>query len=418
MKTSLRCFALVILSAGIAAPTLLFAQDEYFRELESPREVTPVVQINPQEEERYNLMAGPVRFNVAAGVGVEFNDNITLSDTDRQSDVIIRPSINIETVWPISQLNTLRFSIGLSYAKYLDHSEFDTRGVLLSPNSEIALTVHVGAVALTLRDRFSYQEDPYDVAVISNVATYRRFENLIGLQADWAVNPTLTVTGGYNHYNLWTRDSAFESFDRSIDTLYVRPAIKVAPSVSVGVNASVNWVQHPHDVLDDGTSYLVGPFLDIGLTESTRVYLEGGYQNFSFDDNGSVGESSDSNTYYIKSEIDNRLTENLNQRLSLSKTTEVGFNTNFYELWHLEYAADWKITQSLSVDPVAFYEHYKTSGGGSEKADRYGVAFGLRYVLTPSVTFGADYRFVLKDSNLPNSDYYQNLVLLSVFYNF
>ncbi len=418
MKISLRRLAFTILSAGIVSPTLLHAQDEYFRELESPRQTAPVVQINPQEEERYNLMAGPVRFNVAAGAGLEYNDNIELSDHHRQSDFIFRPSLNIETVWPLSELNTLRFSLGLSYAKYFDHSEFDTRGVLLSPNSEVAMTVHVGDVAITVRDRFSYQEDPFDLPVLSGVAVYRRFENLVGLQADWAINATTTLTGGYNHYNLWTRDHDFDSLEQSVDTLYLRPSIKVAPAASIGLNGSVNWVQHTHDILNDGTSYLVGPFVDIGLTESTRVYLEAGYQNFSFDNGGSVPDDEDANTYYIKSEIDNRLSENVNQRLSFSKTTESGFNTNFYELWHLEYAADWKLTQSLTLDPVAFYEHYKTSGGDSEKADRYGAAIGLRYVLTPSVTFGADYRFVLKDSNQPDSSYYQNLVLLSVFYNF
>ncbi len=418
MKNSFRGIALSILTAGIAAPTLVFAQEEYFRELESPRETAPVVQLNPQEEERYNLMVGPVRFNSAVGVGIEYNDNVTLSDHDRKSDFIFRPSLSLEAVWPLTELNTLRFSLGLSYAKYFNHSEFDTRGVLISPNSEIAMTVHVGDVAITLRDRFSYQEDPFDIPVLSNIAAFRRFENLAGLQADWAVNPTVTVTGGYNHYNMWTHDKEFSSYDRSIDTLYLRPSMKIGPSVTAGVDGSVSWVQHTHDILNDGTSYMVGPFIDFGITESTRVYLEGGYQHFSFDNNGAIADSEDSDSYYIKSEIDNRLTENFNQRLSFSKTTETGFNSNFYDLWHLEYAADWKLTQSLALDPVLFYEHYETSGGDSETADRYGAAVGLRYVLTPSITLGADYRFVLKDSNIPDADYYQNLVLLSLFYNF
>lgn len=417
MTRPFRCLTIPILAAAFAAPALTFAQDDYFRELESPRQISPVVQLNPQEEERYNLLIGAVRFNLAAGAGLEWNDNIALSDNNRQDDLIFRPSLQLETVWPISELNTLRFSLGLSYAKYFEHSEFDTRGVLLSPNSEIALTMHVGNVAITFRDRFSYQEDPFDVPVLSNVATYRRFQNLVGVQAEWAVNPTVTFTTGYNHYNLWTHDSEFEAFDRTIDTVYVRPAVKVAPSTSVGLNASASWVRHTQEILNDGTSYLVGPFVDIGLTETTRVYLEGGYQHFSFDDNGLVLDTEDSNSYYFKGEIDNRISENLNHRLTFSKTTETGFNSNFYDLWHAEYAADWRLTPSLAFDPVLFYEHYETSGNG-EEADRFGTILGLRYVVTPSVTLGADYRFVLKDSNQPDADYYQNLVLLSVFYNF
>src|SRR5205823_5042537 len=118
--------------------------------------------------------------------------------------------------------------IGASYAKYFSHSEFDTRGLLLAPNSEIAMTVHVGQVAITMRDRFSYQEDPWDLPVLSNVANFRRFENLAGVQADWDMNPSVHLTGGYNHYNLWAHDTEFSSLDRAIDTIYARPAVKVS----------------------------------------------------------------------------------------------------------------------------------------------------------------------------------------------
>lgn len=418
-----RGLALTALSAGILAPKVLHAQDEYFRELGSPRQTSPVVQLNPQEEDKYNLAVGPVRFNVAAGAGIEYNDNITLSDHDRESDFIFRPSLNLDAVWNISELNTLRFSLGLSYAKYFNHSEFDTRGVLLSPNSELAFSVHVGNnVIVTLRDRFSYQEDPFDIPTISGVAAFRRFENLAGLQADWDVNPNVRLTGGYNHYNLWAHDVAFNQLDRSIDTLYIRPAVKITPQVTVGADASVSFVQYTHDILNDGTSYLVGPYIDVAITDNTRAYLEAGYQNFTFDNSGTIRDTDDSNTYFIKAELDNRVSENFNHRLSFSKTTEPGYTSNFYELYHLEYAADWRLTPSVVIDPILFYEHYETSGGRnggfSEKADRYGAALGMRYVVSPSITFGADYRFILKNSNVPDSDYYQNLVLLSVFYNF
>ena len=58
------------------------------------------------------------------------------------------------------------------------------------------------------------------------------------------------------------------------------------------------------------------------------------------------------------------------------------------------------------------------SGLTPETANRFGAALGLRYVLTPSVTLGADYRFVWKDSNLPDAGYEQDMVLVSLYYNF
>jgi len=417
MKKTL--LGLAVASTGLLISLHARAQDDYFRDLESPREIAPVVQLNPQQDEHYNLAVGPLRLNVAAGVGLEYNDNVNLSDHDRQSDFIFRPSLNIDTVWPISDLNTLRFSLGMSYAKYFDHSQYDTRGVLFSPNSELALTAMVGQVSITVRDRFSYQEDPYAIPAISNQAVFRRYENLAGIQADWDMNSITHLTAGYNHYNLWVIDEpVFEEASHSIDTFYVRPSVKVAPTVTVGVDASASYIQYNTDYFNDGTSVLAGPYVDWAVTDSTRFYVEGGYQDFLDNGGGTIGNVADKNSYYIKAELDNRLTDYFNQRLSFSKTIEAGFTSQYYELWHVEYAADWKLTPSLVLDPVLFYEHYKTSGGISENGDEFGTDIGLRYILTPSVTVGADYRFVLNDASLPDSSYYQNLVLLSLFYNF
>jgi len=412
-------FGIGLVSAGLLISPQARAQDDYFRDLESPREIAPVVQLNPQQDEHYNLAVGPLRVNLAAGVGLEFNDNVNLSDSDRQSDIILRPSLNIDTVWPISDLNTLRFSIGLSYAKYFDHPEYDTRGVLFSPNSELAMTVIVGQVSITLRDRFSYQEDPYAIPTISNTAVFRRYENLAGVQADWDINSITHLTVGYNHYNMWVLGNTFGDASHSIDTVFVRPSVKVAPAASVGLDASFSYIGYNDDYFNNADSVLVGPYVDWAITDSTRFYAEGGYQDFLDEGGGNVGDVGDENSYYIKSEIDNRVSDYFNQRLSFSKTIEAGITSQYYDLWHVEYAGDWKLTPSVVIDPVLFYEHYHAAGGGAaESGDRFGTDLGLRYTLTPSVTLGADYRFIINSDNLPDSNYYQNLVLLSLFYNF
>ena len=46
------------------------------------------------------------------------------------------------------------------------------------------------------------------------------------------------------------------------------------------------------------------------------------------------------------------------------------------------------------------------------------LPFGVRTHLSDSITVGLDYRFILKDSNLDDSDYYQNVGLLSIYYKF
>src|SRR5215218_10304873 len=162
---------------GPVTPSEYTYQDQRpsgLRPLLSEQELT--MQERYEQEDRYNFALGPFRFGIAAGLGLEFNDNITLADDDRISDFILRPIVALEGRWNLSELNTLRLSIGASYAKYFEHSEFDSDGVLLSPNSELSLTFFVGSVKFTVRDRFSYQEEAYDQPVLSNTALYRRYE--------------------------------------------------------------------------------------------------------------------------------------------------------------------------------------------------------------------------------------------------
>jgi hypothetical protein len=408
---------------------------EYSYEESSPSGLRPLVPLDESEEaDKYNFAIGPVRFSMAAGFGVEFNDNITLSDDDRQSDVILRPFVGIDAAWRMSELNTLRFSLGASYAKYLDHSEYDSDGVLLSPTSEIAFTFQLGVVKVTLRDRFSYQEDAYDVPQLSQVARYRRYENQAGIQLDWAINQNLALAGGYDHYNLWTLDEEFADQERSIDTVYIRPSYQLTPAIKVGLNAALSFVNFDTEDRQDATNLLVGPFIEWQISDFTNVYFEAGFQQLKYDgvsvyDNDFVRnlddderalfeDTDDGSSYYVKFEINNRPTESFTHRLSGSKTTEIGFASNYYDLYHVEYTADWGIIRDTQFGPTLFWEYYESSGDNPEEAHRFGAALGIRHNLTNSLTLGLDYRFLIKNSNVEDADYYQNLAFLSLYYKF
>lgn len=392
------------------------------------------------EEDKYNFAIGDIRFGLAIGSGFEYNDNVTLSQDHRISDFVYRPSLDLQATWRISDLNTLHFNLGLSYAKYFNHSQFDSDGILFSPNSELAFTFFVRELKFTIRDRFSYQEDPYDVGLLSGVATYRRYENQAGIEMDWAINQELDLRLGYDHYNLWATQKTFEEQTRAIDTVFIKPAFQLNPAVKIGLSASYSWINFDSNNRGDGASLLVGPFIEWQLSEFTNLYLEGGYQNMNFSKGGDflntqidqlnlsssdaaavrqiLRDNEDTSTYYIKFEINNHPTESFKHRLSFTKTTEIGFFANSYDLYHVEYNADWKFLEHAEFGPTLFYEHYDTTGVDGESANRYGAALGLRYHFNNSLTAGLDYRYVYKDSNLNGADYYQNLVLLSLYYKF
>lgn len=456
---------LPLAGAAFAVAPMSASAQEFFRELGTSRSSGGIGPVQPseysyrdaspsgltsldpeaeaKEEDEYNFALGPVRFRLAVGFGVEFNDNITLADDNRESDVILRPSLDLEAAWRLSDLNTLRFSLGASYAKYLSHSEYDTDGILLSPNSELSYTFGLGPVMFTVRDRFSYQEDPYDIAVLSDVAQYRRFENQIGIQAVYEASSALTITAGYDHYNLWTRDEIFADQDRSLDTVFFKPTYAITPSLQAGLSTSFSYINFDSDNRGDGYSFLIGPTIQWQVSQNTNLYLEVGFQQLGFDGDSDSTEyieaiahdlnldtesrerfsvdaedDSDSSSYYVRFEINNRPSDVFQHRLSASKTSEVGFASSHYDLYHVEYSADYRGMRNIQLVPTVFYEHYETSGGFGEKAHRWGAAIGARYVVTNSFTVGLDYRFLSKDSNVEGADYYQNLVFVSAYFKF
>ena len=151
------------------------------------------------EQIPYNLLVGPVRFRFSVTTGIEYNDNINLSETDRQDDIIIRPQFNINAIWPVTQLNTLRLDLGLGYSFYTNHPENDTNGVIISPGSQLSFDIFVQDFRINIHDRFSLEQDPVSEIQLSNVADYGRFENTAGVSVLWDLNKAV-LTFGYDHY--------------------------------------------------------------------------------------------------------------------------------------------------------------------------------------------------------------------------
>src|SRR2546423_14920205 len=149
----------------------------------------------------YNLEIGPIKFRFSASLGLEYNDNVNLAEdgsftfpsptgpitvrTSPQEDFILRPMINLNALWPVTQLNTLRFDIGIGYSFYLDHSNYDTDSILIAPKSQLAFDIFVGDIRINLHDRFQVQQDPIQNGALSNVVDYGRFENYAGGFGFW-----------------------------------------------------------------------------------------------------------------------------------------------------------------------------------------------------------------------------------------
>ncbi|HEV3409523.1 MAG TPA: outer membrane beta-barrel protein [Chthoniobacterales bacterium] len=378
----------------------------------------------------YNLLVGPVRFRFSATAGLEYNDNINISEINEQEDFIFRPMINLNTLWPVTQLNTLRFDLGLSYAFYFDHSEYNTDGLLLAPGSALSFDLFVGDFRINFHDRFSLEQDPIDEPQLNDVADYGRFQNTAGVSVLWDLNKAV-ATFGYEHYTFIATNDEFDYLDRNAEMLTASLSVAATSTTGVGLEGAFVFNNYDRDILNDSETLSGGVFVETQLSNYIKLRVAGGYQRISFDndfvrlegfpDGGFVllPDDSELDDFYLNALISHRINAAITQRLSLGHESQLGVNSNYIKLNYIRHTATWNIINRTLLSTEFFYEDAEDSGGFiDEHLHRYGGALTLGYQLTRHVTLGARYQYTQKDSDVPLRDYKQNRVSIDGTYSF
>jgi hypothetical protein len=370
------------------------------------------------EQIPYNLIAGPVRFLFSITTGIEYNDNINLAETDKQSDIIIRPQFNVDAIWPVTQLNTLRLDLGVGHAFYLDHPNADTNSILISPGSQLAFDIFVQDFRINLHDRFSLQQDPVGELQLSNVVDYGRFENTAGVSVLWDLNKAV-LTFGYDHYNYVSTTDTFDYLNRNAEELSLSAYFAFTSTTGGGLETTAVYNNYDQNFLNDSISYSVGPFVETQITNYLKVRAAAGYQVIDFDSGGAVLDNSDSNDYYANILISHRINSSISQTIAAGHESQLGVNSNFISLDFVRHTATWNIIRRVLLTSELFYEVGDDSGGiFSEHIERYGGAIAFGYQFTQHITLGLRYQYTQKQSDQALRDYKQNRVSLDGTYSF
>jgi len=370
------------------------------------------------EQIPYNLLLGPVRFRFSITTGVEYNDNINLAERNKQDDIIFRPQFNINAIWPVTQLNTLRLDLGMGYSFYVNHPENDTNGVLISPGSQLAFDIFVQDFRINIHDRFSLQQDPTDEIQLSNVVDYGRFENTFGVSVLWDLNKAV-LTFGYDHYTYISTTDTFSYLDRNAEILSFSAYFALTSSTGAGLETSAVYSYYNESVLNDAISYSVGPFVETQLTNYLKLRASVGYQMIDSDNNGLVSDPNNGSDYYAYLLLSHRVNSALTHSISAGHESQLGVNSNFVVVTYVRHTATWNIINNVLLATELFYEDGDDSGGiTSEHIQRYGGAATLGYQLTPHVTLGLRYQYTQKQSDQPGRDYKQNRVAFDATYSF
>ena len=372
----------------------------------------------PIENIPYNLRLGPVRFLFSITLGVEYNDNINLSQTDQQDDIIIRPQFNIDAIWPVTQLNTLKLDLGIGYSFYINHPNADTNAILIAPGSQLSFDIFVQDFRINVHDRFSLQQDPIAEVELSNVVDYGRFENTLGVSVLWDLNKAV-LTFGYDHYTYVSTTDTFSYLDRNAEELSFSAYFALTSTTGAGLETTAVYNYYSENFLNDSVTYSAGPFVETQLTNYLKIRVAGGIQLINFDSGGGVGDTSDTTDYYANILLSHRINAAISETLAAGHESQLGINSNSVALNYVRHTATWNVVRNTLITTELFYEDADDSGGiFSEHAQRYGGAISFGYQLTKHVTVGTRYQYTQKQSDQPLRDYKQNRVSIDATYSF
>jgi len=251
--------------------------------------------------EEYNLSAGPIRFRTEAGVRLGYTDNVFISDENRREDFIVNPEVVLGAWWPISELNTLRLSLGVGYEWYLNNTALNSDAPLINPDTELVFNVFVDDFRIRLHEKFSYQESLFygtdeRFFNFNDVGKFSRWYNLAGLEVVWDLNKAI-LSVGYDHENFIPVTSQFEYMERASEWFDASAAFPIGDKVQVGLEAQASLHDYEQEtILNDSWRAAGGPFVDFTTEQKISLRAGGGFDTARYD--SAATDDNDFDDYY------------------------------------------------------------------------------------------------------------------------
>jgi hypothetical protein len=368
----------------------------------------------------YNLQLGPVLVGLSASTEFQYNDNINLSDHAPVGDFIFQPQFNVNMDWQATQANELRLDLGLGYQAYLDHSNLDTSALLVTPDSLLSFDVYIGDFRINFHDRLSVQQNPVDTIELSNVARFERLENSAGVSVLWDLNQ-VKIMGNYDHYILESLQSLFDYLNRSEEQFLFSAGVNLNRTTTTGLLGTAALIDYnSNTVFNNAAQFSVGPFLEMDLTDYTRIRASAGYEGLYFRGDVVGQTTSPGNGGFAYLDVIQRLNRYFTQYLNVGYDTELGVTTAFLRTTYVRYTAEWRVNSRLNLALQGFYEHAQESPSiyGQEHPSQYGGAIFLSSRVAKRMTAGFGYIYTGRSSNLPDRSYSQNQVIFRIGYDF
>ena len=369
-----------------------------------------------KEGQPYSLEAGDLKLLIRPSLDIAYNSNINLYENDAKSDGILRPMLQLNADYPITELNTLNVNVGVGYEFYFQHDEYSS--LVLTPGSQLSFDIYIKDLWINIHDTFYYQQDPAIDPSVSGSERYGGFYNTAGLSGVWDLDD-IVLSLGYDHYTFISSTSQYDYLDRGTELPVGRAGFRFSSAVTAGLEATGSFNRYDQSLLNNSTGFSVGGYADWQVGEYLKVTPHAGYAAYYFDQTSLSLQAQDQDAWYFGLGVAHRLNEKVSYTLNAGHELRLGIYSDLVDAWYVRPYVNLRVIKDVTLTLGAPYEHGQYKGGGqNDKYDWFGGSVGLGYQLMEKLTTSLTYRFTIRDSSADDSSYTQNLVELRFSYQF
>jgi hypothetical protein len=402
-------------------------------------------QMQAPQVQDYMFKEGDFRMLVTPSMGLEWNDNVNLADTNVLSDEIIMPAVGLRATYPWSERNLLYLDVTVGYDWYLQHPRFSSFQFDSGSGTGLSFDMAIKDITLNLHDRLSYAQGAGQAGAagnpstgtpsggfvgttangaVANTATYGTFQNTAGLSATWDLN-RVTLSAGYDHANVLATSGEFTDFNHASEMFFVRAGVQVQPRITTGLETTVTLTTYQQDALNNNDAYTVGPYIEFRPDEFLKITARGGFTTYQYQDTSSTIQTSSQDSWYANVTLAHEVTDSVNYSLQAGREVQLGVVSDLLADWYVRPNITWKIIKDWQLTTFFFFEHGDEGVGsvgslpGSPNGNFnwYGGNLSLTHAITSRITLGLNYQLTFRTSELPNDGYTQNLVSLQLTYH-
>ncbi|MEI8288915.1 MAG: hypothetical protein WCH99_05535 [Verrucomicrobiota bacterium] len=379
----------------------------------------------------YNLLLGPVSLRCSAALSADYTDNARNS-SQGEGDAIIRPSANVQLTWPVTEWNTLNFSLAAGYLFYAQHS--DRSGFYINPSSGsengLSFVMIIDDWKFNFHDRVSLTQNSSDNPTTPTASAGQNgafLQNDVGVTGLWNLSKIL-VNLGCDHVDYLSvgGQQIQNQTDSSSENFSLNVGYKLRPEILVGLEGGLSLVRRDSSgstnaaLASDAIQSNFGAFSSLQISEHLSARLDAGYTVLT-PENSKIAGTSATDSLYFNFSVSHEITQHFSYSLSAGNSVDFGYNGQAYERLFVRLNPNWNILRNFTFStPVWWEQGTQAAVAHAMKYDQFGAGITVGRALTKKLSASVNYQWVMRttDQTSTYNNYTANTVGLSLSYQF